>query len=227
MLRIFLLLNIVFIAVFSTGCAYYLFDVDYYKAKKIAKNHSGIYIFDKKIYDEITQDLSKNESERLKMQHILEQKIKNNDQQWLDSKARYENIALSLSGYNNPKNARRLFILDSINKAYPQKLKNGLKYYDLLSARLNSIDVKIPQIIESKIDSMIENDKNFKLKRVIYPQYFYINESGEITLISALVVYLYTNINRVYELKVPQFSNIEFANGEFKHLYKDNIFYAE
>lgn len=227
MLRVFLLLNIVFIAVFSTGCAYYLFDVDYYKAKKIAKNHSGIYIFDKKIYDEITQDLSKNESERLKMQHILEQKIKNNDQQWLDSKARYENIALSLSGYKNPKNARRLFILDSINKAYPQKLKNGLKYYDLLSARLDSIDVKIPQIIESKIDSMIENDKNFKLKRVIYPQYFYINESGEITLISALVVYLYTNINRVYELKVPQFSNIEFANGEFKHLYKDNIFYAE
>lgn len=227
MLRIFLLLNIVFIAVFSTGCAYYLFDVDYYKAKKIAKNHSGIYIFDKKIYDEITQDLSKNESERLKMQHILEQKIKNNDQQWLDSKARYENIALSLSGYKNPKNARRLFILDSINKIFPQKLKNGLKYYDLLSARLDSIDVKIPQIIESKIDSMIENDKNFKLKRVIYPQYFYINESGEITLISALVVYLYTNINRVYELKVPQFSNIEFANGEFKHLYKDNIFYAE
>lgn len=227
MLRIFLLLNIVFIAVFSTGCAYYLFDVDYYKAKKIAKNHSGIYIFDKKIYDEITQDLSKNESERLKMQHILEQKIKNNDHQWLDSKARYENIALSLSGYKNPKNARRLFILDSINKIFPQKLKNGLKYYDLLSARLDSIDVKIPQIIESKIDSMIENDKNFKLKRVIYPQYFYINESGEITLISALVVYLYTNINRVYELKVPQFSNIEFANGEFKHLYKDNIFYAE
>lgn len=227
MLRIFLLLNIVFIAVFSTGCAYYLFDVNYYKAKKIAKNYSGIYIFDKKIYNEITQDLSKNESERLKMQHILEQKIKNNDQQWLDSKARYENIALSLSGYKNPKNARRLFILDSINKAYPQKLKSGLKYYDLLSARLDSIDVKIPQIIESKIDSMIENDKNFKLKRVIYPQYFYINESGEITLISALIVYLYTNINRVYELKVPQFSNIEFANGEFKHLYKDNIFYAE
>ncbi|MWV62177.1 hypothetical protein DCO58_05605 [Helicobacter saguini] len=230
-MRIYRIFFSVFVAFFLSGCTFYLFDTNYYKAKKIAKNYSGIYIFDKNLYDEITQIEAQNKDSKLQLQKNIESNLKNKNSQttqlWLDSKARFENIAASLSGYKNPKNAKRLFIVDSINKAFPPKLKNGLKYYDVPSASLDSISAKIPQNIESKLDSMIKNDKNFKLQRVIYPQYFYVNESGETTLISAIVVYLYTNINRVYEIKTPQHSTIQFSSGEWKHLYKNNIFYAD
>lgn len=203
------------------GCSFYLFDINYYKSKNIAKKYSGVYVINKKLYAEIQQNINANKDKKLALQNELESKWQNLPK---DSKEKYISIASNLSGYKNPKNAKNLFVIDSINKVYPQVLSDNIRYYDMLSLDSKN-SPKIPQDIESKINKLIENDTNFKLQRVIYPQYYYINDKGEISLISVVVVYLYTNINKVYGLKTD--SNITFANGEWRHLLSENVFYLD
>lgn len=205
-----------------SGCTFYMLDSKYYAAKSSAKKYSGTYVINNNLYKEVIE--STNKDEKLKFQRKLEYELKNNtNKEWLENKEKYILAAKNLSSYQNIKNAQKLFILEKINEKFPRILSNGKQYYTLDSINLPS-KVQIPQDLESKIKNKIQDSKgNFKVRYIVYPQYFYFNDNNEVEFISFLVVYLYTNINKVYELK--QDSNIEFASGEWKYLLYDNVFY--
>lgn len=229
--RIFFLIFTFFCAFAFNACSFYFFDMNYYKAKGIAKKNSGVYVVDKELYDEIMQDLKKYKSQRLSLQKDLEKNIKNN-KKWLENKEKYIALSNELSKYKNPKNAEKLFILEQIDEKYPHILtKNNQKYYTLTSlpdSVKDDLQNLISQDLKDKITKMLTNDSNFKLQRIIYPQYFYLDENHKAHIISVIVVYLYTNINRIYGLKHDNIeSNIEFANGEWLYLLKNNVFYLE
>ncbi len=208
------------------GCTFYIFDPQYYKARKYAKKHSATYVINRILYDEIMQqkkDSKSNESARLALQEALFIQIKHNkNQEWLEKKAYYMELAYKHSGYYHEQNAQTLFVLDKINEHYPTKqiLSNGKPYYEAYN--YDGV-IQIPESLRTQIGGI--TDKTMKFQQIIYPQFFYIDDSKEIQLISVGVVYLYTNINKVYGLKEDEHIKSMFANGEWLYLRKNNVKY--
>lgn len=220
-LYFFLLSYLLFI---GNGCTFYLFDPHYYKAKKIAKQYSGTYVVDKKLYIEIMQLQNSKEykESELAFQKDLQTQIRHNqNSEWNANKDKYQAIAQQKSGYKNIKNAQSLFILEKTYQKFAnhRMLSNGKTYY-------NYVTMDTIVIPESYLQQVITTlPKDFKLKRIVYPQYFYKDDNGSIHIISFGIIYLYTNINKIYGLQ--QDSNMMFANGEWKYLQNNNVFYLD
>ncbi len=221
------ILYIIFISIYMNGCTLYVFDSQYYKAKKYAKQYSATYIVNKNLYDEIIsqkQNSTKHNKQRLDMQEYLQKQIKHNKNiEWINKKEYYMDLAFKKSGYYSENNAKSLFIMDTIEKKFPTKklLSNGKTYYNML----DNYKIEIPSYIIDKIGG--DTSKNMKFKRIIYPQFFYIDDNNKPQIISVVVLYLYTNINKIYNLKEDDYINSIFANGEWIYLKKSKVIYLD
>ncbi|RDU66069.1 hypothetical protein CQA53_04495 [Helicobacter didelphidarum] len=215
-----------FLILFFSGCTFYAFDPQYYKAKKYAKQYSGIYVFNQQAYHEILEsikDSKKYDDEKLEFQRQLFKQIRaNTNQEWLKNKEKYQELTRKLSGYTNEKNAQTLFVLAKIDEKFSPTnfLSNGKKYHHILY--VSDYDIKIPESLMKKIHGETMQDSKFQ--RIIYPQYFSVSENAEIEIISIGVVYLYKNINKVYSLKEDSLIDMEFASGEWKYLVGKKVF---
>lgn len=207
------------------GCTLYVFDPQYYKARKYAKEYSGTYVLDKKLYDEIInkqKHFKSNKKENLELEEKLFSQIKHgNNKLWLQKRDYYLKLAYKHSGYYNEKNAQRLFVLDTIHDKENRILSNGNKYY--IGAYSFNGEIEIPESLRKKIGGL--TNKNMKFQQVIYPQFFYVDDKGKTHLISVAILYLYVNINKVYELKEDINSDSVFANGEWLYLHKNKVRY--
>ena len=48
-------ISLLFSVFIFCGCTFYVFDPQYYKARKYSKEYSGTYVLNKALYDEIMQ----------------------------------------------------------------------------------------------------------------------------------------------------------------------------
>ncbi|MCI7410492.1 MAG: hypothetical protein SPJ83_02025 [Helicobacter sp.] len=220
-------ISLLFSVFIFCGCTFYVFDPQYYKARKYSKEYSGTYVLNKALYDEIMQkqkDSKDTKAENLKLEEKIYSQIKHNKNElWLQKREHYLKLAYKHSGYYSEKNAQRLFVLDVINSQKDRILSNGYAYYS--GAYSTDIAVEIPQSLREKIGGL--TDRNMKFQQIIYPQFFYIDDNGKAHIISLGILYRYVNINRVYGLKED--SNIEsvFANGEWLYLRKNKVRYVD
>ncbi|TLD82475.1 hypothetical protein [Helicobacter trogontum] len=211
------------------GCTFYVLDPQYYKARKYAKDYSGTYVLNKELYDEIVQkqkDSKANKTENLKLEEQLFSQIKHGrNEEWLQKREYYLELAYKHSGYYNEKNAQRLFVLDTIhNKEKKDRvLSNGNTYYN--GAYSYDGAIEIPESLRMKIGGL--TTKNMKFQQVVYPQFFYIDDHGKAHLISIGILYRYVNINRVYGLKEDAHIESVFANGEWLYLRKNKVRYID
>ena len=63
-MKICLMFNILLCA----GCTFYIFDPQYYKARKYSKQYSGTYIINRELYNEIMQKKDSKEINRKKLE---------------------------------------------------------------------------------------------------------------------------------------------------------------
>ncbi len=224
MIRYTSFIYILFIVIFNNGCTFYIFDTQYYKAKQYAKKYSATYVVNKNLYNEIMQqrkDMQQNKEQILSFQEKLKRQIKQNKKEWVEQKEYYMEMAHKKSGYYSEKNAQSLFIMDMIEKKFKSKqlLSNNEMYYTMLDNK----NIEIPQYIQEQIGG--KTTKDMKFKRIIYPQFFYIDDKNEPQIISIGVVYMYVNINKVYSLKEDIDS--VFANGEWLYLKDSKVIYLK
>lgn len=210
------------------GCTFYIFDPQYYKAKKYSKQYSATYIIDRNLYDEIIQkkDSKENNHRKLTLQEKLLTQIKySKNEEWIQKKSYYMELARKHSGYYNDNNAKTLFVLDKLHELDTDKqiLSNGRPYY--IGAYSYNGEIKIPEYLREKIGGATNN--SMKFQQIIYPQFFYIDEMQQVKLISVGVIYRYVNINKVYGLKEDDNIDSMFANGEWIYLRKNKIKYLD
>lgn len=209
---------------YCAGCTFYIFDPQYYKALQYSKKHSGTYVINRDMYDEIIQkkDSKENNRKKLALQEKLLTQIKHGkNEEWLKKKSYYTELAYKASGYHNESNAQALFVLDKLHELDAnQILSNGKPYYIGTSYDKK---IQIPESLRKQIGGMTDN--SMKFQQIIYPQFFYIDEKHQVKLISVGVAYRYVNINKVYGLKKDETINSTFANGEWVYLRKNNVKY--
>lgn len=213
---------------FCAGCTFYIFDPQYYKARKYSKQYSATYVIDRALYNEIMQKKDSRESkqEKLDLQEKLLTQIKHGkNEEWLQKKEYYMELARKHSGYYHESNAKMLFVLDKLHELDADKkiLSNGKPYY--IGAYSYNGEIEIPESIRKQIGGTTNN--GMKFQQIIYPQFFYIDEMQQVKLISVGVAYRYVNINKVYGLKEDDKIDSIFANGEWLYLRKNNVKYLD
>ena len=223
-MKICLMFNILLCA----GCTFYIFDPQYYKARKYSKQYSGTYIINRELYNEIMQKKDSKEINRKKLElqkKLLFQIKHGKNKEWLHKKPYYINLAKKNSGYYNENNAEILFITDKLHTLDTNKniLSNGRSYY--IGTYSYNEYIKIPESLQQKIGGKTNNVMKFQ--QIIYPQLFYFDETKQIKLISVGVVYRYVNINKIYGLKEDKIINSVFANGEWLYLLNNKIEYLD
>lgn len=207
-----------------TGCTFYMFDPQYYEARKYAKQYSAIYVIDQGLYNEIKQKeyTKTSQHEKQVLQEKLLTQIKHGkNEEWFQKKARYMELSYKHSGYYHEDNAKILFVLDKIHSIDKEKrmLNNGKPYY--IGAYSYDGVISIPDSLRKQIGGT--TNKNMKFQQIIYPQFFYIDETQHVRLISVGVIYRYVNINKVYGLRNDPDIDSVFANGEWIYLSKNKI----
>lgn len=175
-----------------SGCSFWWADPKYYKTKELGKKYGGFYIFDKQFADEIKQ----REMERDKFR----KKVR-------DMSATDEEFRLNSRKYD-------------VNKALPQTLSNGCKYY--LKARYVLSDKPEYTYYENKIKEYLGAENYDKVKHFIYIKIYYeCNEKIYPIVISLSIPYVATT----YGLFGDEGRGFSFSSSITLYLNNASILY--
>ena len=186
--------------------------------KELGKKYGGVYIFNKKFYEEI----EKREAERKELSKTLGDKIRSNPR-----KIKQGDKFITIYDVDTT----------LINKQLPQILSNGKKYYKNSTDYENQTGkkVKIPAEYKEKVINFIGIDNYNKSKPGFDLGYFCIDKDDNIEVIDMTVDYyviktdygLYGDEGMGFSFKKNRYVNISgdnkfiLVNGKFERVSKD------
>ena len=186
--------------------------------KELGKKYGGVYIFNKKFYEEI----EKREAERKELSKTLGDKIRSNPR-----KIKQGDKFITIYDVDTT----------LINKQLPQILSNGKKYYKNSTDYENQTGkrVKIPAEYKEKVINFIGIDNYNKSKLGFDLGYFCIDKDDNIEVIDMTVDYyvtktdygLYGDEGMGFSFKKNRYVNISgdnkfiLVNGKFERVSKD------
>ena len=189
--------------VFLVGCS----AKDTSNKSELNNKYGGIYIFNKKYYEEIQQ----REKERgLINKQILDEVSRISDK---DERNKMMRKLLKERYYNNPKIA--------------QTLSNGKKYYTTTRAYGEDYNkqAKLPEIYKEKIINFIGQEDYNKFKPSMLLSYFYVDDNKNI--IPIVVSVYYTIGYTKYGLFGDEGRGFSLSRRDVKDVGGDSVFYME
>ena len=176
--------------------------------KELGKKYGGVYIFNKKFYDEI----EKREVERKELSKSLGDKIRSNPR-----KIKQGDKFITIYDVD----------MTLVNEKLPQTLSNGKPYYTDKGdyARKFKKQPKIAQGYSSKVKEFIGQENFDKYPPSINTEYFYINDNDEAIPITIGVSYSFKVTN--YGLYGDEGRGFRLKDTETRYIINNNKFYLE
>ena len=178
---------------FLVGCS----AKDTSNKSELNNKYGGIYIFNKKYYEEIQQ------REKKRKEAIKE--LKGRD----------------LGGGLYAVDTK------PVDQKFPQTLSNGKKYYTDTAdyGREYNKRPKIPKEYKEKIINLIGHESWNKCIPVLNPEYFYVTDSGEIAPITIGVIYKFQTTK--FGFFGDEGRGFRLSDKEIRYVKDDNTFYIE
>ena len=179
--------------VFLVGCS----AKDTSDKSELNNKYGGIYIFNKKYYEEIQDRERKRRAYELSV---------------LDRVKSDEEMRVELRGFD---------------QKFPQTLSNGKKYYTDTAdyGREYNKRPKIPKEYKEKIINLIGHESWNKCIPVLNPEYFYVTDSGEIAPITIGVIYKFQTTK--FGFFGDEGRGFRLSDKEIRYVKDDNTFYIE
>ena len=164
---------------------------------KLGKKYGGVYVFNKKYYEEIQS----RERERRAYELSVLDRVKSD-----------EEMRVELRGFD---------------QKFPQTLSNGKKYYTDTAdyGREYNKRPKIPKEYKEKIINLIGHESWNKCIPVLNPEYFYVTDSGEIAPITIGVIYKFQTTK--FGFFGDEGRGFRLSDKEIRYVKDDNTFYIE
>ena len=176
--------------------------------KELGKKYGGVYIFNKKFYEEI----EKREAERKELSKTLGDKIRSNPR-----KIKQGDKFITIYDVDTT----------LINKQLPQILSNGKPYYTDKGdySRKFKKQPKIAQGYSNRVKEFIGEENFNKYPPSINTEYFYINDNDEAIPITMGVSYSFKVTN--YGLYGDEGRGFRLKDTETRYIINNNKFYLE
>ena len=181
--------------------------------KELGKKYGGVYIFNKKFYEEI----EKREAERKELSKTLGDKIRSNPR-----KIKQGDKFITIYDVD----------MTLINKQLPRILSNGKPYYT--PTRTYEKQPKLSNQDRQKIINYIGTENYNKFKPTMLPSYFYVDDNNNVVAIAVSVYYavgytkygLFGDEGRGFSLSRKDIKDIG-GNGKFYFDSHKNTFVRE
>ena len=188
--------------VFLIGCsARDTGNISKKELESLASKYGGVYIFDKKFYEEIVN--------RERERELVSKQISDEVSSIKDVYEQSRELRKKLKEryYNNPKIA--------------QTLSNGKRYYtDWTDPKF-----KYDKSYEERVEKVIGKENLKKYEPAILLGYFYVDDNNKIVAISFGVGYSYQTTK--FGLYGDEGRGIKFTNTTERYIDSDNIFYMQ
>ena len=164
---------------------------------KLGKKYGGVYVFNKKYYEEIQE----RERERRAYELSVLDRVKSD-----------EEMRVELRGFD---------------QKFPQTLSNGKKYYTTTRAYGEDYNkqAKLPKIYKEKIINFIGQEDYNKFKPSMLLSYFYVDDNKNI--IPIVVSVYYTIGYTKYGLFGDEGRGFSLSRRDIKDVGGDSVFYME
>ena len=174
---------------------------------KLGKKYGGVYVFNKKYYEEIQQ----REMERQELSQELGNKIRSNPRK-----------------IKNGNEFMVIYDIDMtlVDEKFPQTLSNGKKYYTSTRAYGEDYNkqAKLPEIYKEKIINFIGQEDYNKFKPSIDIGYFYV-DNDEIVPIELSATYSYQGTK--FGFFGDEGRGFSLSRRDVKDVGGDSVFYLE